>query len=342
MQTNTVSAPVRGAVVDSSTFAFLANLNGQVGVQEVLWWIESRFAAIAGVRTSDGSVVVLKSILPDELLSLSTAERLERAVSFNTLTDQYHRVLLEYGVTLAHPYTMLTTEDGWSVHVTPFVGVDYEEQIRSDPSLAPFLLREIVRCVNGVLHQKPPFRVGLDLRLSNFAGYPDRTTCYFDTFPPLFWDGQMYHVFIPQPETEAEIREHIARKFDPCGSLRRMRFELLSIDPQMEAVLMEVLQNELSAEQYVEIATFFAGLPDRRITGSMSTEDLITAIRDTDPHDIDSLREIGARRVPMLPDRRELMERIFYVTRYPDPEGRRIETDPTLRHDRLIEILCSL
>ncbi|MFC1662573.1 hypothetical protein ACFL04_00185 [Patescibacteria group bacterium] len=332
--------PVEGQ--GRTTLTFPDGLSDYFGNFHIVHWTQvSRFANIVAVEKEDGSNVVLKCLLPDEIGPLAEDDRRAKAEEFNRLVSQYHVILKSFGVKLPLPYRMVVTDAGWPIHEAPYRGENYEELVRQDIGLVPQLLECIVCCIIQVLHQPEPYRVGIDLRLSNFAGYPEDETCYVDSFPPLYLEGDTYHVFIPQPDSEEEIMDAVFRKFNPLGSIRRLRFDLLAFDPALEDILMELLESVLTPSLFSQVDRYFAGLNDRQIKETTPLDEVIRVIRQTDPNDIDALREIGARRVPQCEDRRKIMQRIFYCTRYPDPLGRRIATDPLMRHDRLIEIISA-
>lgn len=278
--------------------------------------IPGSFSEIQVVTPNGGTPMVLKGLLPCVLGPLSLEERVPLAYELNTRTERFHELLRERGIRLPEPYVTEVTKHGWAVHSAPYLGEDYCFLIQNDPGLARELIRGVMRCIASFIAQNPPYEIGMDLRLTNFAG-PQTETAYVDTFPPLFRDGDLVHVHIPQPETAGEVESHIRRKFDPRGSLRRLRFDLMAIDPELEGVFLSELQDVAAAGRYAEILNFFEGLPDHGITPRTTLLEVVRRAESMDPQDIDGFRDVGARWIPSGPQRRQVMERLFRIVRSP-------------------------
>ncbi|MFC1662575.1 hypothetical protein ACFL04_00195 [Patescibacteria group bacterium] len=287
--------------------------------------------------------VVLKSLLPNVLGPLDSESRKRFADELVGISEQFHNMLHQHNVALPVPMTLIVTKHGWTVLAMPYLGPDYDARIRLAHKNAPRLIRGILRSVSEVLQQPPPYRLGLDLRLTNFAGDPETQTCYVDTFPPLFSpDGIKYYVHLPNPESEDEIQAHIARKFDPRGSLRRFRFDLMAIDPCLEHVMMEELASAIPGALYREIGDYFRSLPDSGITPRTSATQVFAMIEKANPTDTDLFREIGARWIPTGDQRREALDAVWMALRTPGPGDPPHLATPAGRVKEFVRVLSSI
>ncbi|OGY83313.1 MAG: hypothetical protein A2898_03420 [Candidatus Kerfeldbacteria bacterium RIFCSPLOWO2_01_FULL_48_11] len=319
-------------------FDFLGDV---LGTQTVEGQQSSNFTEIAIYRNGgETHPVIVKCLLPVEIAALEGKQRFSRAQELVNMMGEFHTLLQQHEVVLAEPHKLYVSENGWPIYEATHYGDDYRVRIIRSPANAQTMIREILRCSSGVLHQSHPLTVGMDLRLSNFAKSPDGPV-YVDTFPPLYSPdgGTTYHVHIPIPPTQAEVDAHIARKFNPCGSLRRLRFDLLSIDPELERLLMSEIRVGLQPDLHRTVVDFFQSIDRGGITTDTSIGDVVRAIEQTPPSDVDTLREICARWIPMGPDRIIRMDQVFYLARNAGPGDPRTPADPAERIAKLIDLL---
>lgn len=317
-------------------------------VREVSILTESNFSLITRVSCERGTLI-LKALGARELETLSGDARHARAQELVQLISQFHAVLERSGVRLPSPYAMFVTSGGWAVQAMPDMGPDYAKRMHSTPDDLPLYVRGILQTTRGPLHQQQPYCIGIDFRLSNFGGSAPAATCYFDTIPPLFSPdgGATYHVHMPNPTDPRIIKEYIGRKFDPRGMLRFFRFELLSITPDLEELLLRELQTVLEPERYAEVTGYLDSCSYRWVTPATPLRDILALIERIgasgfDTMHLEDIREIAARWIPVDAFRAERMQRVFYALRSPAPNDPRSASSIDERIARLVAILNEL
>ena len=129
---------------------------------------------------------------------------------------------------------MEVREDGFPVHHISHEGTDCAKIIRDQPDRAREVVEGIVTAITGLL-VRGTHEVGIDAFLSSFSlnGHGVR---YVDIFPSYVkFDGQT-SLHYPNPADSIIFACEEARKFTAFGILRRLRLDLMLLDPALESV----------------------------------------------------------------------------------------------------------
>ncbi len=279
---------------------------------EVLWSIDSRSARILGVREARGPMVVK---MPGwrTLEVLSPDERLAGANTMNRATTAFHTRLMDLGVTLPNFYQM-SEVNGFPVHLSSDHGEDCAQIVRRDQGQLQGILEKIVRNLNGVF-ERGNAQIGIDARLSNFALSQDGEIIYIDIFPPLIYFEGQYFVHFPNPTVLEEVSIEIDRKFKPLGILRRLRFDLLAVNPAWHECFFQTLDMVENIHLRANLKVRFQNLPDQ-LVGQMSRQERHDLLKSLPFGDVDSCREIAAQLIPMGELRDPVMNQVFAATSF--------------------------
>lgn len=291
----------------------------------IRWRKRSFYAQIVGVTRGEEKLVV-KIPVPWELGRICDDAREREGAFLNDAVEEYQRALADTGIPLPAVYET-TLVDGYPVHLISDTGEDCEMRVRREPALLPEILREVLAGIRGILWNGEE-RVGLDARLGNFGGSNGRVV-YFDIFPPLIRFQGSHLVHYPNPDDPRAVRLEVTRKFMRFGILRRLRFDLMVIDPEWEAIFLESLAM-FGEPMASEVLQQFSTLHDaqwQRLKHSQRSDFL----RRIQPMDVDTMREIAVRVIPLRgEERRRVMEEVFVatslaITRDPDEHAARLE-----------------
>lgn len=285
---------------------------------EILWEKKSNYGHVFGMRNPrDQTDMVVKVPVPWMLNELTGKTRLEEAHRINALTLTYRNRLQGLGVIVPTTYDVLVTPSGFALHRMRFNGMDCDECLQKTMG-ADFVLSviyKIVRTIEGILVGGAG-EVGIDPRLSNFSLVEaNQAVEYFDIFPPLIKLGETHHVHYPNPPAEIIPRE-VERKFTPLGIIRRLRFDVLSRDPDYEWIVLQTLE-ELSDKKLREkLKSDLLELVDVKMAKKPRAQ--WGAIIDSVAYsDVDTLREVAVRVVPNDIDpleRAQIMDKVFVLT----------------------------
>jgi len=299
------------SVVSEFEMNVLEKLFGHLSV-EVLWRIDARSATILGVREAGGPWVVK---MPGWriLEVLSPDQRLASAVTMNRATVAFREQLTNLGVALPNLYHMQEV-NGFPVHLSSDHGEDCAQIVRRDRAQLSSILTKIVSSLNGVF-ERGNCQIGIDARLSNYALSPDGQIVYIDIFPPLVNFEGRYFVHFPNPTTPEEVGVEINRKFKPFGILRRLRFELLSVNPTWHGSFFLALDAVDNFHLREDLKQGFQNLPDQRV-GQMSKQERLDLLNGLPFGDVDSYREIAAQVIPLDQVREQIMVQMFDATSF--------------------------
>ncbi|MCX6779777.1 MAG: hypothetical protein NT034_01200 [Candidatus Magasanikbacteria bacterium] len=285
----------------------LSSLLGHKRTQ-VLWRINSRQACILGIREAGRRHWVVKMPGWRILEALTPEERAANTVMMNRLTVELQTRLSELGLKLPDCYRVMEI-NGFPVHQSSDHGEDCEQIVRRSPAELTNILHQIICGLNGVF-ERGEGKVGVEARLSNFALSKEGKVVYIDLFPPLIYYDGHYVVHFPNPTTKAEIEIEIERKFRPFGILRRMRCDLLAINPAWDEPFFQALNEVKNPILRDELKERFRNLPDQCV-GHLSASRLEGLIRSLPSGDADTRREIAARVLPVNKVRDQTMHQVF-------------------------------
>lgn len=298
---------------------------------EVLWIVNSRSARIVGVREARGPWVV-KMPGWHTLEVLSDQGRHAGAVTMNQATTAFHARLTELGVHLPNFYHMQEIA-GFPVHLSSDHGEDCAAIVRRDHEELASIVRKIVKNLNGVFEHGQS-NVGIDARLSNFALAQDGEIIYIDIFPPLVYHDDRYFVHFPNPTNPEEVATEIERKFKPFGILRRLRFDLLAVNPDWGDAFFQALDEVDNLALRQELKARFQSLPDQLVR-QMDRQQRVELLEGLPFGDVDAYREIAAQLIPVSEVRGPVMTQVFAATSFvgvPDSERR-------ARWERFLQII---
>lgn len=283
------------------------------GAIEVLWNQDSRSARILGVREARGPWVV-KMPGWGTLAVLNQEERSAQVSLMNRATMAFHSRLTKLGVTLPRHYEIKELR-GFPIHLSSDHGEDCARIVQRSPSELSSTIEKIVRIITGVFASGDR-QVGIDARLSNFSlSENGEAAVYIDIFPPLInFDGQ-YLVHFPNPTAPEEVAIEIERKFTPFGILRRLRFDLLAVNPAWGEQFSDALRAVDDQPLRSELNDRFGALPDQRVL-QMSEMERRRLLNRLPPGDADTRREIAARVIPVGALRSEVMLQVFAATSF--------------------------
>lgn len=279
---------------------------------EVLWIVNSRSARIVGVREARGPWVV-KMPGWQTLEILSEVDRQAGSATMNQATAEFHSRLAALGVRLPDFY-QIQEIFSFPVHLSSDHGEDCAAVVRRTHEELASITRKIVRSLNGVFEHGQN-KVGVDARLSNFALAQDGEIIYIDIFPPLVYHDDQYFVHFPNPTDQEEVDTEIERKFKPFGILRRLRFDLLAINPNWSGIFFEALDEVDSLILRQELKDRFQSLPDQRVR-QMDKQQRIDLLNGLPFGDVDTYREIAAQLIPVSEVRGQVMAQVFAATSF--------------------------
>lgn len=293
---------------------------------EVRWRKRSHYAQIVGVTRGNEKLVV-KLPVPWVLGRLCDDAREKEGEFLNRVVDAYLKALTAVGVSVPSVYE-LALVDGYPVHLISDAGEDCEVQILSDPSRLSEILRMVLLGISGMV-QDDKERVGLDARLRNF-GFSNRHAVYFDVFPPLVYFDGAYLVHYPNPDDPRAVASEVTRKFTGFGILRRFRFDLMVINPELEAAFLSALE-VLGEPMRSQVVERFGTLPDAQWSQMRTSGQKRDFLRRIGPMDVDTMRDIAVRAIPLRGRQRyDIMSKVFVatslaITRDPDEHAARLE-----------------
>ena len=266
---------------------------------------ETRYCRLMSVEVNRVPFIgqwIVKFVMPEEI----DEDGCSLAEFFNTTTDFFRGQLRALGVPLSKEY-LFDIFEGYAVQTSSDEGLDCEQRLADDPKVVE-ILTAIMKAMQGVLDQSKPL-VGLDSRLSNFCGQ----AVYTDTFPPLCYYQNQYLIHYPNPTDEETVRLEVARKFEPFGILRRLRFSLVRINPiwleEFDQAL-DIIAEPLRSQ----IRDFFATIPNGSLQ-KMSGEEVLNLVETLPDSDVEAYREIAALLIPLADtNRSDLLQQIFDLT----------------------------
>lgn len=267
----------------------------------VIWITESNYASVYCLGNGMAKLVVKKMKQSDQINM-----KYEDLLTINKITLYYRDQLSRVGVPVPE-YYYTSVENGENWHFCSYIGDDYsnvtEESIK-------FTLVKVVSSLAGFLSQIE-WLVGIDPRLSNFAG--DNQAVYVDFFPPLcIFNGQSY-VHFPNPTDEVIIKKELQRKFTAEGVVRRLRFDVMTHNPDWAITLNQIIESELPPGLSSKLLKYIDALPDNLLISSKSeAEQLIDKYCELQMND--ELREIALRLIPKGDNRESLLNDIFHLT----------------------------
>lgn len=283
--------------------------------------------------TDGNRKMVVKTVVSDSFVDLDESKKMVIADQMNRNIGRFRELLASFQVPLSKEFMALVSQDTLEpIHIASYEGPDCLKLIQADPSKQNVkrLLRGILTSVVGVLHQPTPLKVGTDLQLANFT--LNGRLRYVDIFPPLIWDeaNKYYIVHEPQPSDPEEVEQHVFRKFTMEGTLRRLRFFVLSLSKEYEPILMQEIKNVLSSDAWNKFDNYLNHLPDvqfREIKPN-SKSILIKTFDSLEGNDYDSMRDLALRIIPDGVERATEIYRVFRMARYPGHNDSRDSQNP--------------
>lgn len=267
----------------------------------VIWIVESNYASIYGLGNG-GVKLVAKKIKSLPRLHTSRVG----LATINKITLLYINELKKLGVLVPDYYEVLM-DQGESWHFSSYVGNDYsdinEGSVRN-------ILKNIINSIAGFLQQSD-WNIGLDPRLTNFAG--NNQAIYIDFFPPLCIVDNTAYVHYPNPLDETIVKKELQRKFTAEGVIRRLRFDVMSHNPDWDVVLNDVILSELPKSLSSRLLLYIEKLPDNLLKLSKSTADELIEGYCKELMN-DELREIALRLIPLGDNRQTLLNDVFHLT----------------------------
>ena len=270
-----------------------------------IWSQRSTYSVILCTQNGDGPTVI-KMPVPWRLRDLDGNQRVQLAQWLNETTSTFLERLSARGVLLPRSYETELV-DGYSVHLISYEGEDNATIVQRHPRELPALLREMLKSIRPVLLSGEQ-AVGLDARLGNFSG-----GIYIDVFPPLVQYQDSHLVHFPNPSDPEIVAQEVDRKFSPFGILRRLRFDLIALDPDLECIF-------FSALDYFEepfrsaMRDAFASLPDAKIP-SLTRFERAQLTEGIPANEVDTLREVAAKLIPLRGrERSAVLDEVFYTT----------------------------
>jgi len=283
----------------------LNRLFGQ-GQYELVRTMRSAYGLIAFIVVG-GSQLVVKKV---KTISNGNQPSAQSALLANQLTEYFYRQLNRVGVPVPERYS--TTIHGTeAVHIISYEGVDFAEQIDADHTQTMGRVSLILEAISPAFQQKS-WSVGLDPRLSNFAG--TSRAVYFDLFPPLcIYEGNLF-VHYPNLADPAKLEMERVRKFSALGVLNRLRFGILAVQPSVVADYEHLALDMLPVALRSEVGGYFAQLPDNQI-GLVSEDRLVEIVEAFQGSEIEAMRSFAARLLKETGEaRNHLMREVFVLT----------------------------
>ncbi|MFY9484650.1 MAG: hypothetical protein WAP74_03465 [Patescibacteria group bacterium] len=247
-----------------------------------------------------------------------------------TVTEKFRTTLADVGVPVPELYEFHQVSNGESPdvwHIVSYAGEDLLAQLINHPHRAQEMVTHVLAAIEGVLSQTNR-TLGLDPRLSNFGD------TYFDLFPPLIVLSGMPYVHYPNPTDPKLIERELERKFTPEGIVRRLRFELMVHNPQWDRLISATVSRIYCEPLRSRLTDYLSQLPDNRVDPETKDRSQIGELihRCIAVDDIDSLREIAAKIIPVSNGRHVTMNDVFHLTshfhsssNYPASRAQRLE-----------------
>lgn len=288
---------------------------------QIEWIKKSGYSELYCVVVNEEKLVAKK--IRADLFAANGFYKLAQEV--NTRTSIFNELLRERSVPVPRRYeTRIVNGEVW--HLSTYEGLDFHEQLSGNGGEnVQDRMATILEAILGVILQEHP-QVGIDPRLSNFAG--NGKPIYIDMFPPLLALGGQLHVHFPNPAGHQAVAVEFERKFTMEGILRRLRFEFMAINPAWGSKFEEVVYDILPCELYDRVGKFFQSLPDNIFPASR--EKLEKVIDSLIPDQIDEMRSLAARLIPLGADRARMMYEVFILTSsyttagYPESQQERL------------------
>lgn len=276
--------------------------------------VRNRFPAKYGLVLSvqnGGGPFILKAPVPQILASMSESERRAEAHRINSISEAFLSELMEYEVPIPLQYLTSVTEDGYPVHMVSDEGQDCATILRENPQRASEVIHGMVAAIANLLAHGT-HAAGIDAFLGNFAlnGHGVR---YIDIFPSYVKYKGKHVLHYPNPADRRIYTAEFERKFTAFGILRRLRLDLMLVDPRLEDEFLKAIGSCLEPDLACEMRERFAALPDQQIA-SCDMSGLATLLDTLDPMQTDGLREF-ATRVVKGPAREAIMRQVSSLTR---------------------------
>ena len=241
-------------------------------MKKIEWTLNSRYAVVSCFSKS-GVLWVEKMISTDNT-------EIQNPKWVNEVSECFRQKLIFNKVPLASPY-LFEEKENFSIQTSPYIGPDIEKFFslnRLNKRNKLIVVEKVIAVMSGILFQDPSLEVGIDPRLSNFCINENGSIYYVDTFPPLVKYNGEYVVHFPNPTSSEIIKKEIARKFNPYGIIRRLRFSILEQDYSLkEKDILLAIKNVLGKTFCVDVENYFSSLP-REFNGEL---------------DVDTIREIA-------------------------------------------------
>ncbi len=294
----------------------------------VRWRRSSRYAEIIGVECGNDQWVIK---LPSQgvFQHLPDAERSQAVEHINGVTEFFRDELARHDVPLPSVYGIYSV-NVCPVHLVSDEGEDCMSFVQRCPERVRSVLPAIVGAISKLLVEGQRC-VGIDARLSNFATRDGDLVVYIDIFPPLVLHEGKYWVHYPNPSDAAIVAAEVERKFTPLGVLRRLRFDLMAVDPDWEAPFAHSL-DRLPDSLRCFVRSALESLPDSRVL-SLDARQRLALLEGTT--DVDTLRELAIRLIPYPAGaiRQRIMEAVF------DNTSQAAAADAKTREERLQKFL---
>lgn len=288
----------------------LAHLFGH-GADPVVWWRKaSRYASVLGVI--NGKRWVVKLPVYDRLGQLNEADRRRETEYLNTTSKEFLKRLRDWGVALPETYD-IGEVDGFPIHLVSDEGSDCSAYVTNNAKRLPHVLTGSISTLRAMLTSRDLLDAGIDARLSNFATKDGRKVAYIDVFPPLIKLADGYQVHYPNPTDPDIVSGEVERKFTPFGILRRLRFDLISANPDWESMFFTCLVDQLGAKKGLQMIRQFNELPDSRLP-FLDRPGKLRLLESVPSQDVDTLRELAARLIPHGEYKTKVMEEVFTLT----------------------------
>ena len=283
----------------------LDRLFGQ-GKYELVRTMRSAYGLIAFIVFC-GSQLVVKKV---KTVSNGNSPSAQSALLANQLTEHFYNQLNRLGIPVPARYSTFV-QGAEAVHVISYEGVDFAEQIDLDHTLTLGKVRLILEAISPALQQQR-WVVGLDPRLSNFAG-TDKAV-YFDLFPPLCVHEGALFVHYPNLTDPTKLELERTRKFSALGVLNRLRFGILAVQPAVVAGYEHLALGYLPGLLRHEVGDYFSRLPDSQI-GLVSEQRLVEIVEAFQGNEIEAMRSFAAKLFTEQGEtRNHLMREVFVLT----------------------------
>lgn len=162
--------------------------------------------------------------------------------------------------------------------------------------------------------------IGLDSNPANFCFLDMGDNANFsllfdDLFPPMYRKNGVCLAGYPHPDNPRLAESNYQRYYTPFGVLRIFRFNLMRIDPALEDIFFQELQNTLG-DKAKQFGLNFQDLHEREIAVLLREnrrDKICSILREKDQYKIDDLREM-AFRILLRYGKLSLIDELFKLT----------------------------